>query len=137
MQGYNVFISHSWSYTGCYDRLIKLLNEAGNFSFKDYSVPRDDPIHNAPTDEKLKAAIQKQMSHASVVVVPAGIYATYSRWIKMEIHIAKTEFRVAKKILAVKPWGCERTSSLKDNADSIVGWNGQSIANSIKELAGS
>ena len=136
MREYNIFISHSWSHSNYYDRLIELLNKASDFSFKDYSVPKDDPIHNAPTDEKLKAAIFRQMLPASVVVVFAGVYATYSKWIEKEIHIAKKEFQVAKKILAVKPWGSERISNLvTENADHTVGWDGQSIANSIKELA--
>ena len=75
------------------------------------------------------------MLHASVVVVLAGVYATYSKWIKKEIHIAKNNFSTTKKILAVKQWDSERISQLvEDNADDIVGWNGQRIADAIKEL---
>ena len=136
MRGYNIFISHSWSYSDYYDRLIEMLNKANYFPFSDYSVPKDDPIHNAATDEKLTEAIRKQMSYASVVVVLAGVYSTYSKWIEKEIHLAKQGFHIAKKILAVEPWGSEKTSRLvKDSADSIVGWNGQSIADEIKKLS--
>lgn len=42
---YDLFISHSWSYGDAYDKLIKLLNARGNFIYKNYSVPKDDPIH--------------------------------------------------------------------------------------------
>lgn len=44
---YNIFISHSWSYSKEYVRLEEMLRSAPRFEFKDYSVPRDDPIHNA------------------------------------------------------------------------------------------
>ena len=38
MKTYNLFISHSWSYSDQYDRLIRLLRERAHFSFRDYSV---------------------------------------------------------------------------------------------------
>lgn len=43
---YNLFISHSWTYGDSYDRLIEMLDDAPNFYYKDYSVPKNDPIHN-------------------------------------------------------------------------------------------
>ena len=136
MRDYNIFISHSWSHKDQYEKLIELLEDALYFSFKDYSVPRDDPIHDAPTSQKLYEAIKGQMTSASVVLILAGVYASYSKWINKEIEIAKNEFETPKKILAIEPWGSQKTSELvKKNADQIVGWNGQSIANAVKELA--
>ena len=136
MRDYNIFISHSWSYSDQYDRLMELLKETSYFPFKDFSVPKDDPIHNASTSKALYEAIKRQMSPASVIVILAGVYSSYSKWIEKEIEIAKTEFLSPKKILAIEPWGSEKTSTVvKDNADKIVGWNGQSIANTIKELS--
>ena len=135
MRDYNIFISHSWSYSDQYNRLMELLEKATYFPFKDFSVPKDDPIHNAPTSKDLYEAIKRQMSPASVVVILAGVYASYSKWIEKEIKIAKSEFLSPKKILAIEPWANEKASTLvKDNANKIVGWNGQSIANAIKEL---
>ena len=49
---YRLFISHSWTYSDAYDRLIDLLNAAPNFAYMNYSVPKDDPIHNAPNKNK-------------------------------------------------------------------------------------
>ena len=78
------------------------------------------------------------MNNAHVIVVLAGVYATHSKWIKKEIDLAKTGFNTEKKILAVEYWGSEKTSDfVKKKADAIVGWNGQTIANKIKELANS
>ena len=54
---YNLFISHSWTYGDSYDRLIEMLDDAPNFYYKDYSVPKNDPIHNASyevTDGKVR-----------------------------------------------------------------------------------
>ena len=135
MRDYNIFISHSWSHSNSYEKLVEMLEKAPYFSFRDFSVPKDDPIHNAPNSQALYNAIKQQIFPASVVLILAGVYASYSSWIEKEIRIARFEFSIPKKILAVEPWGSEKTSRIvKDNSDKIVGWNGQSIANSIKEL---
>lgn len=69
------------------------------------------------------------------MLILAGVYSTYSKWINKEIKIAKTEFWTPKSIIAIEPWGAERTSKVvKDAADKVVGWNSSSIINAIKEL---
>lgn len=133
---YNLFISHSWAYSNAYEGLIDLLEKDFSFSYKNYSVPKDDPIHNAGTDKELYEAIKEQIAHASVVIILAGVYSSYSKWINKEIQIAQTEFTTPKKIIAVQPWGAEKTSTVvKNAADKIVGWNSSSIINAIKELS--
>ena len=132
---YHIFISHSWKYSDAYEKLIKLLDKAENFTYCDYSVPEDDPIKGAKTDAQLKAAIKEQMSHASVVLILAGVYSTYSKWINKEIDLAQNGFNNPKPIVAIQPWGAEKTSSVvKAAADKAVGWNTNSIVNAIKEL---
>lgn len=132
---YHIFISHSWAYSDAYDKLIKLLDKDPNFSYSDYSVPKNDPIHNTKTSKELYNAIKAQVSKASVVIIMAGVYSTYSKWINKEIEIAQTEFLIPKPIIAVEPWASEKTSvKVKDAADKIVGWNSSSIINAIKEL---
>ena len=127
---YNLFISHSWSYGDQYDRLIRLLDAKPYFSYKNYSVPKNDPIHNAPYDWQLKEAIKRQMSPASCVIILAGVYSTYSKWINIEIELAKS---MNKKIIAVGPWGAEKTSTVAKNAaDITVGWNTDSIVSAIR-----
>lgn len=128
---YNLFISHSWSYSDAYEGLVNLLDKAAcdGFNYKNYSVPKDDPIHNANNDRQLKDAIRNQMIHASCVLILAGVYATYSKWINIEIELAK---EMGKKIIAVSPWGAERISSVvRQSSDVIVGWNTKSIVNEI------
>jgi hypothetical protein len=136
MKTYNLFISHSWGYSDAYSRLISLLRNRNYFAFKDYSVPQDDPIHNAGTDAQLRAAIRNQMSPCHVVLIPAGVYATYSKWINIEIDLATRGFTNPKPILAIRPWASERTSvPVQAAADEIVGWNTESIVAAIRRVA--
>ena len=129
---YNLFISHSWSYSDQYDRLVSLLNSNPYFYYRNYSVPKYDPIHNAPYDYQLRAAIRQQIAPASCVIILAGVYSTYSKWINIEIQLAED---MGKRIIAVEPWGSERTSIVvKQAADRIVGWNANSVINAIREL---
>ena len=136
MKTHHLFISHSWSYHDQYSRLVSLLRERPYFVFSDYSVPKDDPIHNAPDTTALRAAIRAKMAPCGVVLVLAGVYATYSKWIEEEIKLARTDFVTPKPIIAVVPRGSEKTSvSAKARADRIVRWNADSIVDAIRELA--
>ena len=138
MRTYNLFISHSWAYPEKYDGLINLLNRGNYFRYKDYSVPKDDPIHTNGSDKELYEAIFRKIRPCSVVLILAGVYAhpTYSKWIDKEIKIAKKEFgNQPKPIIAIEYWGSERTSSVvKKNADRVVKWNTESIVSAIREL---
>lgn len=128
---YNLFISHSWNYSDAYDKLLNLLNNVPNFTYRNYSVPKNDPIHNAAYNASLKAAIRNQMQHATCVLVLAGVYSTYSKWINIELELAK---EMDKKIIAIEPWGAEHTSEVvKTCADEIVKWQGSSIVKAIRE----
>jgi len=103
----HVFISHAWSYSDHYNTLADWIFN-GNWSvgqvslqFNDYSVPKNDPIHNAVNDSQLKSAIYNQISRSHVIVIPSGMYANYSKWIKITvnqfyrlIHLGKKERRV-------------------------------------------
>lgn len=127
---YNLFISHSWTYYDAYEKLARMLDAKPYFDYKNYSVPKNDPIHNAPHVYQLKEAIKRQIQPASCVIIMAGVYSTYSKWINIEIELAKS---MNKKIIAVEPWGAERTSqTVKNAADVVVGWNTDSIVNAIR-----
>lgn len=130
---YNLFISHSWTYSDAYENLTEMLNNANYFTYKNYSVSKNDPIHNASNDRQLYNAIEEQIRHASVVLILAGVYSSYSKWIDKEIEIAQN---LSKPILAVEPWGSEKTSlKVKNSADKIVKWNTDSIVSAIREIS--
>lgn len=127
---YNLFISHSWTYGDAYDKLTNMLKSKPYFNYSDYSVPKNDPIHNAPYEYQLKEAIRIQIQPASCVLIMAGVYSTYSKWINIEIELAKS---MNKKIIAIEPWGSEKTSTIvKNAADVIVKWNTNSIVSAIR-----
>ena len=136
LKTYDLFISHSWTYGDGYEKLCNFFRDASNFSWRNYSVPKDDPVHNASSDAQLYEAIQRKISPANIVIIMAGKYATYSKWIKKEITIAQTEFSNPKPILAVAPWGSQQVSSVvSEAADEIAGWNTNSIVGAIRRLA--
>lgn len=129
----NLFISHSWSYSDAYTKLVAFLDGAPNFLYKNYSVPKDDPVHDAPTAPALYTAIKNQMVFCDVVLIMAGKYATYSDWIQREIQIAKEDYD--KPIVGIQPWGSQQISTVVSNAaDRLVGWNTNSIVSAIREL---
>lgn len=134
----HVFISHSWSYSGHYATLSKwIFGEPwsvgpASLDFRDYSVPKDDPIHNVPNTKALTEAIYKQVGRSHIVIIPMGMYANHSKWIQKEIDAAKG---YSKPILAVNPWAQERSSSVvKTAADDSVGWNKEPIIAKIWRL---
>ena len=135
MKTYNLFISHSWKYSDGYKRMIDLLKKRPYFEFKNYSVPKDDPIHILGTEAELYHAILQKMAPCSVILIMAGVYATYSKWINKEIEIAKA-FSTPKPIIAIKPWGNTVVSSrVRENADEIVGWSTESVVSAIRRVA--
>lgn len=132
LTNYKLFISHSWSYPEAYETLVKFFNSHPNFQWANYSVPKDDPIHNAKNEEALYEAIKQQMVFSNCVLMLAGVYSSYSKWINFEIEIAKKVYN--KPLIAIEPWGSEKTSLIvKSNADAIVKWNSASIVAAIRE----
>lgn len=127
----NLFISHSWSYDNQYQGLKKLLQNK-EYEYRDYSVPKSNPIADADSDKELEQAIEQKMKYSSVVLIMAGVYSTYSKWINKEIEIAQ---KLNKPIIAIEPYASEKTSiAVKNAAHIICRWNTSSIVKAIDEL---
>jgi hypothetical protein len=134
LKNYRLFISHSWAYGDTYDKLVGFFDEYPLFKWSNYSVPKDDPIHSARNEDELYEAIKGKIVYVNCVVILAGVYSSYSKWINKEIEISKKVF--SKPIIAVEPWGSERTSVIvKNNADSIAKWNSASIVSAIRQYS--
>jgi hypothetical protein len=139
---YNVFVSHAWTYSDRYWDTLRLLNAASTnlswFSYKNYSVPKHDPITDpseAVRVAKLKALLREQIRLASVVIVPAGMYVANRFWIQTEIDIAKNGFVYSKPIIALRRRGQQRDpEDLMAIADAKINWNSNSLADAIKLL---
>jgi hypothetical protein len=77
----SVFISHSWAYGDHYDTLSDWIFgdnwsvDGTPLTFYDQSIPKDNPIHNAPNADALKQAIWAQIANSHVIVIPTGMYA--------------------------------------------------------------
>jgi len=128
---YRLFISHSWAYADAYKKVMDILDNQ-NLSYYNHSVPMNDPIHTNGSDRQLYEAIKNKISGTNCVLILAGVYSSYSKWINKEIEISKD---FGKPIIAIEPWAAERTSKVvKDNATVIVRWQGASIIKAIKEF---
>lgn len=131
MQTYHLFISHSWNYADKHDRLVELLTAHPTFSFKNFSVPPQNPIVGALNDMQLELAIENKIRPCSAVLIMAGVYSTYSKRINKEIEIAK---RLGKVIIAIRPFAAERMSTVvRDAAHAECAWNTDSIVNAIRQ----
>jgi len=134
MKTYHLFISHSWNYSDQYSNLINMLNQAHHFQYQDFSIPKNDPVHSG-SDAQLAEAIRNKMESCGVLIVMAGMYAQCSKWMEKEIRFAKSAWQRPKPVLAVIPWGNDRTpQDVVGRADEIVRWNTDSIVNAIREL---
>ncbi|WP_090572316.1 TIR domain-containing protein [Nitrosomonas sp. Nm33] len=115
----HVFMSHSWAHSNHYDTLAKWVFEdkwrVGQASpdFRDFSVPKNDPIHNVNNDRQLKEALYDKISRSHVLVIPTGMYTNYSKWIQKEIDGASN---YNKPVLAVNLWGAQKTSNIVESA---------------------
>lgn len=129
---YKIFISHAWQYNADYYRLIEMLDDAPNFSYANYSVPKHDPV-DANNKSKLKEELRQQIRPVEVVIILGGMYVAYSDWIQFEIDYANY---LSKPILGIKPWGSQlMPKAVQDAADEIVGWNTSTIVAAIRRLA--
>lgn len=114
--------------------MVNLLNQAPDFCYHNRSIPKDDPAH-VGSDSELSEAIRNKMESCGIVIILAGVYAEYSKWIDKEIKIAKSAFPKPKPILAIRPHTNEISPKVRDSADKVVKWDAKSIVSAIRELA--
>ena len=129
LKTYDLFISHSWDYSAEYVRLTRMLKDAPNFKWRNYSVPKEDPA-DAGSEAALTRALRRQIRPVNCVLILAGMYAAHRKWIQKEIDIAQ---ELDKPIVGIKPWGQQRIPTAVSSAAKVmVGWNTQSIVRAIR-----
>lgn len=132
LKTYDVFISHAWTYNSEYYRLLEMIQNAPFMKTRDYSVPEHDPLL-VKTDKGLDEALIRQIRPVNAVLVIAGMYVNYRRWIQREIEIAQA---LNKPIIGVIPWGQERVPTEVQNvAKTMVGWNTSTIVDAIRKYS--
>lgn len=134
LKTYDLFTSHAWRYNEEYYKLIEMLDNASNFNYRNYSVPKHDPLVDPNTEvgkKKLKELLDKQIKPVNCVLVIAGMYVAHRYWLQTEIDIAQS---YSKPIIGIRPWGQERVpKEVQDAAVEIVGWNTNSIVSAIRK----
>ena len=132
LKTYDLFISHAWTYDDDYYRLVRFLDGANWFTYRNYSVPRHDPI-DAINTSRLEAALDRQIRPVNVVLIISGMYVNYRDWIQYEIEVAQY---YSKPIIGIRPWGSQRVpTGVQSAANETVGWNTNSIVGAIRRHA--
>ncbi len=129
---YKLFISHAWRYSDDYLRMVGLLNDAPNFQYYNYSVPKHDPLIVNNT-AKLSEELRQQIRPVQAVVIIAGMYANYSGWIQFEMDYAR---QLGKPMIGVRPYGGERIPvAVVNSVDEMVNWSTVSVVDAIRRHA--
>lgn len=135
LRPYHIFISHAWKYGADYDRLVRLLDGAINFSYCNYSAPKDRPLQNLDSTSvgtviEIEAAIDRKIRPASCVLVISGMYYNNRHWMQYELDVAKS---MRKPIIAIKPYGNSiMPQEIQRYADRVVNWSTDSIVSAIR-----
>lgn len=131
LHNYRLFISHAWDYSERYTRAVKFLNEANNFAWSNYSVPKDDGFIGM-TSAELTEQMRRQIRPAQCVIIVSGMYVNHSDWIQFEMDFAKS---LNKPIIGIRRWGEQRSpQSVIDCATEMVNWNSASIVEAIRRV---
>ncbi|MBQ9875757.1 MAG: TIR domain-containing protein, partial [Campylobacter sp.] len=93
----NIFISHSWKYDKDYQTLQSWIDEDNRINNRNYSISSNNPL-----ERNVWCGIENRIMQSSVVIIPLGIYASFSDSIQREIKIAK---KYNKYIIAVILFG--------------------------------
>jgi len=133
LKTYDLFISHAWRYNGDYYRLEEMLKQALLFKWRNYSVPKHDPLIDPNTSvgkSKLTQLLDNQVRPVNCVLILGGMYAAHSDWILKEIELAKS---YKKPILGIYPWGQQNMPlAIQNAATELVGWNTSTIVSAIR-----
>ena len=131
LREYRVFISHAWDF-GEYERIKDFLDSAPNLSYRNYSVPRDNPL-NLRNEIKLRTSLRQLVKMCQIVLVPAGMEVNYRKFVQYELSSAQN---FNKPIVGIIPWGARQIPRLVDEiAWEIVRWNRNAIVAAIRRNA--
>lgn len=132
LKTYKLMVSHSWKYDSHYKTVIGWLKDAPYFKMQNYSVCCDNPL-DKKTNKELEDALETRIKECNCIIVLAGMYADYSKWIDFEID---TAIKYEKKIVGVKPWGHERIpAKISENANEVVNWQSSSVVQAVRDDA--
>lgn len=126
----NVFISHVHEDDGGLADLKSLLAKNG-MTIRDSSINSSKPNDASNPDYIKSSILAPQINWASTFLVYVSPKTKNSEWVNWEIEYAAKQ---GKRIVGVWEQGskdCELPAALKELADAVVGWNGNSIIDAI------
>ena len=127
----NLFVSHKGEDESRIEDFKKLMEHKG-YDFRDSSIKESEP-NRANDEEYIKRKhLRPAIDWAGTIVVLIGQNTHKSSWVDWEIYYA---LKKGKKIIGVflpGEKGAIIPDSLKDCADSIVGWNSEKIDKAIR-----
>ncbi|MDH5464462.1 MAG: TIR domain-containing protein [Thiovulaceae bacterium] len=131
-RSYILFFSHSLTYKDALKTQKKFLDDADHFSYYERTLEPNDPIHESEDEDELDAAIEDKVQGADAVVILAGVFQEYEKWLRKEIEHAQKH---KKPIIVIEPWDEERTHVLvKNSASAIIDWDKTLLIEAIEEL---
>ena len=126
----NIFISHIHEDDAGLTKLKDLLSNNG-MAIRDYSISKDNP-NNARSEEYIKSEIlAPRIQQSSTLVVYISPETKDSSYVNWEIEYAHKQDKRIVGVWAHGESGCEVPEALKNYADAVVGWNGESIIDAI------
>lgn len=137
MATYSLFVSYGWLPDDGTQRLYGLLENyrirhAPDFVYELFSISKDDPIQQLPSKKALAMAIEEKMRACSCLVVLAGVFEEYKRWIDLELDIAK---KLKKPVVLVEAAAPKHTAAReKREAKKIVKWDAQALGEAIEAV---
>lgn len=127
---YKIFISHSWTHVNDLKLLRNLLESRGCFRVEFMEFTPTDSINSMNT-YYVRQRISERIAASDIVLGIAGIYASYSDWMKWKLE-KTVEKRVP--IIGVIPRGQERISAIVQSmAIEAVHWNTESVVSAIRK----
>lgn len=127
-----VFSSHSWAHGHHREGLHELLapDWIKGVDYHDLSVPEEHPLHYGDDHDRLVMLLSERIANCDVVLAMAGVYASHSYWINVEVRLANIH---KKPILAIAPNGQQRLSRVATGLSKYepIRWRGNSVRTAI------
>ena len=105
-----------------------MLKNAKRFEYRNYSVPKYDPLH-AKNKKQLVKELRDQIRPANAVLIICGMYVKHREWIQKEIDIAR---EMKKPIIGISPHGAERIPQEIQDIAPIISWRTVKIVDAIR-----
>jgi hypothetical protein len=132
---YDLFITHAWRYHDDWTRLVDLLDQFLDQSWRNFSVPWYDPALDPNTEAGKRLVyrwLEQQIVPSCGVILLSSVYENKSarKWVEIEVEMARKH---DKRIIGLPAFG--KTSMSPEAArlvDAICPWD---LAQLVSALA--